>query len=394
MNIFVINSGSSSLKYQIINPDEESVLCKGQVDRIGIGPILIYKYTKDGEKKELEENIQADNHEEALKEVIKKITDPNIGVIKSLDEIHAIGHRVVHGGEVFKESVVIDDQVIEGIKACIPLGPLHNPANLAGITACFDLFPNKKQVAVFDTTFHQSMPEKAFYYGIDKDYYDKYKIRRYGFHGTSYKFITQEVAEKFPDVKKMVVCHLGNGASVCAIDNGKSIDTSMGFTPLEGLMMGTRSGDLDPAIIHFLCKNENISTDEMDSILNKKSGLGAFSKISSDMRDLWGKENEGDARAKLTINLFSYRIMKYIGSYIAALNGVDAVVFTGGIGEKAYYVRERALSGFGYLGLKLDSEKNKACEEVISADDSTVKVLVLGTNEELMIAKETENLTK
>ena len=393
MKVFVLNAGSSSLKYQIIDVEEQKIICKGMVDRIGNGTKLIYKYGFDTEEpKTITQDIDANNHEESLKRVIEKIIDSEIGVLNSVDEIDAIGHRVVHGGEFFKDSTLINEEVISSIKKCIPLGPLHNPANLSGIMACEDLFPNKKQVAVFDTAFHQSMPKEAYFYGIDKNFYDKYSIRRYGFHGTSYKFISEELAKTNSELKKIIVCHLGNGASMCAIKDGKSIDTTMGFTPLEGLMMGTRSGDLDPAIVTFLCENENLSPKEVDTLLNKKSGLGSFSQISSDMRDIWEKENEGVEHAKTTIDLFSYKIKKYVGAYAAALGGLDAVIFTGGIGENAYYVRSRALKDLDFLGINIDEEKNKNNDILINSSESKVKVFVMPTNEELMIAKETKRL--
>lgn len=393
MKVFVLNAGSSSLKYQIIDVEEQKIICKGMVDRIGNGTTLIYKYGFDvNNPQTITQEIDANNHEDSLKKVIEKIVDSKVGVLKSVDEISAIGHRVVHGGEFFKDSTIIDDKVIDSIKKCIPLGPLHNPANLSGIMACEDLFPNKKQVAVFDTAFHQTMPKEAYFYGIDKKFYDKYSIRRYGFHGTSYKFISEELKKTNPELKKIIVCHLGNGASMCAINNGKSIDTTMGFTPLEGLMMGTRSGDLDPAIVSFLCENENLTPKEVDTLLNKKSGLGSFSQISSDMRDIWGKENEGIEHAKTTIDLFSYKIKKYIGAYTAALGGLDAIIFTGGIGENAYYVRSRALRNLEYLGVELDENQNKNNAFEINSPSSKVKVFVMPTNEELMIAKETKRL--
>lgn len=394
MNIFVINSGSSSLKYQLIDPDKDEILCKGLVDRIGNKSSVSYKFQKDGNWEEKKEEIEIKNHEDALAHVIRLITDKKIGVIKSKDEIYAIGHRVLHCGEHYKESVVVDDKVIRVINECMPLGPLHLPANLAGIIACNDIFPGKKQVAVFDTAFHQTMPPEAYFYAIPRDLYDKYKIRKYGFHGTSYRFISLKLSEIYPSAKRVIVCHLGNGSSVCAIKDGKSVDTSMGLTPLEGLVMGTRSGDLDPAVIAFIARNEKKTADDVEKMLNKESGLIGISKISSDMRDLWAEENKGNHVAKTTIDLFSYRIKKYIGSYAAALGGVDAIVFTGGIGQNAYYVRERSLAGLEYLGVSVDSEKNKHNDTVISKDSSKVKVFVLETNEELMIAKDTERLCR
>lgn len=394
MNIFVINSGSSSLKYQLIDPDKDEILCKGLVDRIGNKSSISYKYLKNGSWDEVKQDIEIKNHEDALKHVIALLTDKNVGVISSKDEIYAIGHRILHCGEHYKESVLVSDTVIDVINECMPLGPLHLPANLAGILACNDIFPGKKQVAVFDTAFHQTMPPEAFFYAIPRRLYDKYKIRRYGFHGTSYRYISLKLSEVYPSAKKVIVCHLGNGSSICAIKNGHSIDTSMGFTPLEGLVMGTRSGDIDPAVVAFIARNEKMSADDVEKMLNKESGLGGISTISSDMRDLWAEENKGNATAKTTIDLFSYRIKKYIGAYAAALGGVDAIVFTGGIGQNAYYVRERALKGLEYLGVDLDCERNKQNDVLVSKDNSRVKVFVLETNEELMIAKDTERLSK
>lgn len=399
MNIFVINAGSSSLKYQLIDTKKDQLLCKGLVDRIGVkgsGALsaVSYKYFKDGDWKEVSEDTLVKNHEDALKIVLDKMVSKSVGVIKSRDEISAIGHRVVHGGEFFSDSVIIDKKVLDKVKECIPLGPLHNPANISGIEACDDLFPGKKQVAVFDTAFHQTMPPEAYFYAIPRNLYDMYKIRKYGFHGTSYRFISLKLSEIYPSAKKVIVCHLGNGSSICAIRNGHSIDTSMGFTPLEGLVMGTRSGDLDPAVVAFIARNEKLSADDVEKMLNKESGLMGISKISSDMRDLWAEDKKGNKIAKTTIDLFSYRIRKYIGAYAAALGGVDAIVFTGGIGQNAFYVRERALHGLEYLGVDIDMEKNTHNDAVITKDNSKVKVFVLETNEELMIAKDTERLCK
>jgi len=380
LKIFVLNSGSSSLKFQLF--ENEKVICKGMVDRIGESSILILNGIK--------ENKKLKDHSEALKEIIFLLIKEKI--INSRNDIDAIGHRVVHGGEYFKDSVLINSDVIKKIKKCISLAPLHNPANLSGILACKKLFSGKKQVAVFDTAFHQSMPKEAYYYGINKKFYDKYSIRRYGFHGTSYKYISEQIKKTNKKLKNIIVCHLGNGASICAIKNNKSIDTSMGFTPLEGLIMGTRSGDIDPAIISFISEKEKLGVNQVINLLNKDSGLKTFSNISSDMRDIWKKENEGVIHAKTSIDLFSYRIKKYIGSYITALGGIDAIVFTGGIGENAFYVRSRSLSNLKFLGIELDEKKNKKNEHLISKKNSKVKIYVMQTNEELMICKDTIKL--
>lgn len=391
MNILVINCGSSSLKYQLINSETEGVLAKGLCERIGIDGALTYQ--PEGGAKEQSE-IPMPTHTEAINAVIAALTNEKTGVIKSLAEVGAVGHRVVHGGEKFTSSCVINEESIAAIEECNDLAPLHNPANLIGIRACQELMPGVPMVAVFDTAFHQTMPETAYIYGIPYEYYEKYKVRRYGFHGTSHSYVSQRVAEilgkPYEDLK-IIVCHLGNGASIAAVNGGKSVDTSMGLTPLEGLLMGTRSGDLDPAILEFIAKKENLTIEEINNILNKKSGLLGVSGVSSDGRDLEAAASEGNPRAKLAQDAFNYRVIKYIGAYAAAMNGVDAIAFTAGIGENDKKVRAAVCANLEYLGVKLDAEKNdiRGEEKVISADDSKVKVLLVPTNEELAIARET-----
>lgn len=391
MNILVINCGSSSLKYQLINSETEGVLAKGLCERIGIDGALTYQ--PEGGAKEQSE-IPMPTHTEAINAVISALTNEKTGVIKSLAEVGAVGHRVVHGGEKFTSSCVINEESIAAIEECNDLAPLHNPANLIGIRACQELMPGVPMVAVFDTAFHQTMPETAYIYGIPYEYYEKYKVRRYGFHGTSHSYVSKRVAEilgKPYDELKIIVCHLGNGASISAVNCGKSVDTSMGLTPLEGLLMGTRSGDLDPAILEFIAKKENLTLEQVTNILNKKSGLLGVSGVSSDGRDLEAAASEGNKRAKLAQDSFNYRVIKYIGAYAAAMNGVDAIAFTAGIGENDKKVRTKVCANLEYLGVKLDAEKNdiRGEEKVISADDSKVKVLLVPTNEELAIARET-----
>ena len=391
MNILVINCGSSSLKYQLINSETEGVLAKGLCERIGIDGALTYQ--PEGGAKEQSE-IPMPTHTEAINAVISALTNEKTGVIKSLAEVGAVGHRVVHGGEKFTSSCVINEESIAAIEECNDLAPLHNPANLIGIRACQELMPGVPMVAVFDTAFHQTMPETAYIYGIPYEYYEKYKVRRYGFHGTSHSYVSKRVAEilgKPYDELKIIVCHLGNGASISAVNCGKSVDTSMGLTPLEGLLMGTRSGDLDPAILEFIAKKENLTLEQVTNILNKKSGLLGVSGVSSDGRDLEAAASEGNKRAKLAQDSFNYRVIKYIGAYAAAMNGVDAIAFTAGIGENDKKVRTKVCANLEYLGVKLDAEKNdiRGEERVISADDSKVKVLLVPTNEELAIARET-----
>ena len=391
MNVLVINCGSSSLKFQLINSESEAVLAKGLCERIGIDGRLTYQ-PAGGEKSVSEKAMPT--HTEAIQFVIDALTDADTGVVKSLDEIGAVGHRVVHGGEKFAKSVVVTPEVKSAIAECNDLAPLHNPANLIGIEACESLMPGTPQVVVFDTAFHQTMPEKAYMYGLPYEYYEKYKVRRYGFHGTSHSFVSKRVAEivgKPYNATKTIVCHLGNGASVSAVLNGESVDTSMGLTPLEGLVMGTRSGDIDPAIMEFIAKKENLDIAGIMNVLNKKSGVEGVSGVSSDFRDLEAAAKAGNKRAELAIDVFAYRVAKYVGAYTAAMNGVDNIVFTAGIGENCALVRTKVCSYLGYLGITIDEEANgKRGEEiVISTPDSKVKVLVVPTNEELAIARET-----
>ena len=396
MNILVINCGSSSLKYQLINSETEGVLAKGLCERIGIDGMLTYQ-PEGGEKEKSE--IAMPTHTEAINAVLAALTNEKSGVIKSLSEVGAVGHRVVHGGEKFTSSCLINDESMKAIEECNDLALLHNPANLIGIRACQELMPGVPMVAVFDTAFHQTMPDVAYTYGIPYEYYEKYKVRRYGFHGTSHSYVSKRTAEivgKPYDQMKIIVCHLGNGASISAVNCGKSVDTSMGLTPLEGLVMGTRSGDLDPAIIDFVGKKEGLSLDEMNEVLNKKSGMLGISGVSSDGRDLEAAAETGNKRAQLALDVFDYRVIKYIGAYAAAMNGVDAIAFTAGIGENNIKMRKDVCSSLTYLGVKLDEEKNnvRGEERIISADDSKVQVLLVPTNEELAIARETLALVK
>jgi len=392
MNVLVINCGSSSLKFQLINSESEQVLAKGLCERIGIDGSLTYQ-PAGGEKVKSDKAMPT--HTEAIQFVIDALTDAETGVVKSLDEIGAVGHRVVHGGEKFASSVVITDEVKAAIEECNDLAPLHNPANLIGINACQELMPGTPMVAVFDTAFHQTMPEKAYMYGLPYEYYEKYKVRRYGFHGTSHSFVSKRAAElagKPYDQLKTIVCHLGNGASICAVENGKSVDTSMGLTPLEGLVMGTRSGDIDPAILEFIAKKEDLDIAGLMNMLNKKSGVyGLSNNLSSDFRDLCAGAEAGNGPAKIALDVFGYRVAKYVGSYVAAMNGVDVIAFTAGIGENDGGIREQVVEHLGYLGIEIDKEANsKRGEEiVISTPDSKVKVMVIPTNEELAIARET-----
>ena len=393
MNVLVINCGSSSLKYQLINSESEEVLAKGLCERIGINGSAITHQPEGKEKVTTEVEMQ--NHTQAVQYVIEKLTDKEVGVIASLDEIDAVGHRVVHGGEKFASSVVITDEIIKAIEECNDLAPLHNPANLIGINSCKEIMPNVPMVAVFDTAFHQTMPKKAFLYGLPYEYYDKYKVRRYGFHGTSHDFVSNRAGEilgKKREDLKIVVCHLGNGASVTAVENGKSIDTSMGLTPLEGLIMGTRSGDIDPAIVTFLAEKENISAKEVIDICNKKAGvLGLSNGVSSDFRDLVAAKDEGNQFAKDALDTYAYKVAKYIGAYAMAMKGLDVVVFTAGIGENNCLLREQICEYLATFDTKIDKEKNaiRGEEIIISTEDSKVKVIVIPTNEELAIARET-----
>ena len=391
MNVLVINCGSSSLKYQLINSDTEDVLAKGLCERIGIDGRLVYQ--KAGCDKEITEAAMP-THKEAIQMVLDALVNDKTGAIKSLSEVNAVGHRIVHGGEKFASSVVITDEVLEAVAQCNDLAPLHNPANLIGINACKELMPGVPMVAVFDTAFHQTMPEKAYLYGLPYEYYENYKVRRYGFHGTSHSFVSKETARFLGmdlENSKIIVCHLGNGASISAVKDGKCVDTSMGLTPLEGLVMGTRSGDIDPAIMEYIAKKEDLDIAGVMNVLNKKSGLEGISGLSSDFRDLTAGAKEGNKRAIAAIEVFCYRVAKYVGSYAAAMNGVDAIAFTAGIGENVGLVREKVCSYLGYLGITLDAEANAKSGDdcVISAADSKVKVAVIPTNEELAIARET-----
>ncbi len=391
MNVLVINCGSSSLKYQLINSDTEDVLAKGLCERIGIDGRLVYQ--KAGCDKEITEAAMP-THKEAIQMVLDALVNDKTGAVKSLSEVNAVGHRIVHGGEKFASSVVITDEVLEAVAQCNDLAPLHNPANLIGINACKELMPGVPMVAVFDTAFHQTMPEKAYLYGLPYEYYEKYKVRRYGFHGTSHSFVSKETANFLGmdlENSRIIVCHLGNGASVSAVKDGKCVDTSMGLTPLEGLVMGTRSGDIDPAIMEYIAKKEDLDIAGVMNVLNKKSGLEGISGLSSDFRDLTAGAKEGNKRAIAAIEVFCYRVAKYVGSYVAAMNGVDAIAFTAGIGENVGLVREKICSYLGYLGITLDAEANAKSGDncVISAADSKVKVAVIPTNEELAICRET-----
>ena len=396
MKVLVINCGSTSLKYQLIDSETEVALAVGLCERIGIDGRL--NHTPNGGEKVVIEQAMPD-HEVAIRMVLDALTNENYGVIKNLDEIDAIGHRLVHGGEKFTKSVIIDDEVIAGVEECSPLAPLHNPANLIGVRACQAIMPGVPNIGVFDTAFHQTMEPVAYMYGLPYEYYEKYKVRRYGFHGTSHSFVSKRAIQMLnldPDNSKIIVCHLGNGSSISAVKNGKVVDTSMGMTPMEGLVMGTRCGDMDPTIVEYLAHSLNKSLEEVMVILNKKSGVLGISGVSSDFRDLDKASNEGNERAKLAVEVFSYRTAKYIGSYIAAMNGVDAIVFTAGLGENNIVVREQVLNHFGYMGITLDKEANqiRGEEKIISTPDSKVTVAVIPTNEELAIAHETVALLK
>lgn len=398
MNILVVNCGSSSLKFQLINAETEDCIAKGLCERIGIEGSMI-SYTPAGGEKEKTVTPMND-HTEAIRLVLEALTNEKTGVVKSLDEIGAVGHRIVHGGEKFAEATIITDEVLKAIEECNELAPLHNPANLIGINACKKLMPNTPMVAAFDTAFHQTMPEEAYLYGLPYDYYRNYKIRRYGFHGTSHAYVSKRASEvlgeKYEDLK-IIVCHLGNGASISAVKNGKCVDTTMGLTPLEGLIMGTRSGDIDPAIIEFIAHKENKSIDEIMNVLNKKSGvLGLSDNLSSDFRDIEDGYFAGQENAVRAMNVFVYRVIKYIGAYIAAMNGVDAICFTAGVGENGPLVRTLVCKNLEYMGITLDEELNqkRGLDLVITTPESKTKVLVIPTNEELMIAKQTAQLVK
>ena len=392
MNVLVINCGSSSLKYQLINPESEQVLAKGLCERIGIDGRLVYQLA--GNDKEITETPMP-THKEAIQLVLDALVNEKTGAVKDLKEIDAVGHRVVHGGEKFASSVVLTEDVLAQIEECNDLAPLHNPANLIGIRACQELMPGVPMVGVFDTAFHQTMPEEAYIYGLPYEYYEKYKVRRYGFHGTSHSFVSKRAAEYLNldlNNSKIIVAHLGNGASISAVKDGKCVDTSMGLTPLEGLVMGTRCGDIDPAIMEFIAKKENLDIEGVMNVLNKKSGVEGMSGVSSDFRDLQVAYEEGNERAIAAVEVFAYRVAKYIGSYVAAMNGVDAIAFTAGIGENVYFVRRIIMKYLGYLGIEVDDEANVATrgiEGIISTADSKVPVAVIPTNEELAICRET-----
>ena len=394
MKILVINAGSSSLKYQLIDMQDESVIAKGLVERIGIeGSKLTHKY--DG--KEFELTVPMKDHSAAMKHVLDALMDAEHGVIKSIDEIGAVGHRVLHDGDKFTASCIIDQPCLDAIEECIPLGPLHNPANLMGIRACQSVMPGTPMVAVFDTAFHQTMPKTAYMYGVPYEFYEKYHIRRYGFHGTSHRFVSARAIELLGlkgKESKIIVCHLGNGSSLSAVVNGKCVDTSMGLTPLEGVLMGTRSGDLDPAVVECIANNEHLTPTETLNLLNKKSGLMGLSGVSSDMRDVYTAAEAGNERAQMTLDIWAYRVKKYIGAYAAAMGGLDAVIFTAGIGENDKRSRASVCEGLEFMGIKLDPEKNniRGVEAEISAADSKVKVWVIPTNEELAIARDTLEL--
>ena len=396
MNVLVINCGSSSLKYQLIDSDTEAVLAKGLCERIGIDGRLVYQ--KAGNDKEITEASRP-THKEAIQMVLEALTNEKTGAIKSLAEVNAIGHRIVHGGEKFASSAIITDEMIKAVEECNDLAPLHNPANLIGIRVCSELMPNVPQVGVFDTAFHQTMPAKAYLYGLPIEYYKNYKVRRYGFHGTSHSFVSKRAVEFLgldKDNSKVIVCHLGNGSSISAVQNGKCVDTTMGLTPLEGVVMGTRSGSIDPAIVEYIAKKENLDLAGVMNVLNKKSGLQGMSGVYSDMRDLRAAAAEGNEDAKNAIEVLCYGIAKYVGGYVAAMNGVDAIVFTAGIGENVGMIREKVCSYLGFLGVTIDAKANEAMGEevVISGADSKVKVAVIPTNEELAICRDTVALVK
>jgi len=395
MKVLVINAGSSSLKYQLIDMTNEKVLAKGNCERIGIDGFLKHK----SEKGEFSKEVEMTNHTAAIKQVIDVITDKDYGCISSLGEISAVGHRVVHGGEKFNEAALVDESVITEIEKIGKLAPLHNYASASGIRACKEVLKDIPQVVVFDTAFHSQMPPKAYMYGLPYKYYEKYAIRKYGFHGTSHRYVTLRAAKilgKDPKDVKLITCHLGNGSSIAAVKGGKSIDTSMGFTPLDGLMMGTRCGSIDPAIVTFIEENEGKTFKEMNMLMNKESGVLGVSEVSSDFRDLDLAVEQGNEKAELALEMFAYQVKKYIGSYYFALDGADAIIFTAGIGENNAELRLRCINGLEEIGIKLDPEKNKirGQEAIVSTPDSKIKVLVIPTNEELMIAKDTRDLVE
>ena len=395
MKVLVINCGSSSLKYQVLDMTNESLLAKGLVERIGMeGSVITHEKTGMDKYKLV---TPMEDHKDAIAQVLMAIQDADHGVVTSMDEIGAVGHRVVHAGEKYADSVLITEEVIKALEECVELAPLHNPPNLLGIAACKELMPTTPMVGVFDTAFHQTMPAESYLYALPYEYYTKYGVRRYGFHGTSHKYVSQRAADmlnvNISDLK-IITCHLGNGASVSAIKGGKCIDTSMGFTPLEGLVMGTRSGDIDPAIVNFIAKKEGLSHEEADNVLNKKSGVLGISGVSSDFRDIEAALEDGNERAALALKVFAHKVRFYIGAYIAEMNGVDAIVFTAGVGENDIYMREVICQELGNLGIKLDVVKNKVRgkETIISTEDAKVKLLLIPTNEELMIARDTLNI--
>lgn len=396
MKILVLNCGSSSIKYALYNMDDKSVMTSGGAERVGLDGAFVKVKLPNGEKKQIMHDIP--EHTEGVKFIFSLLTDPEIGVIKDLKEIDAVGHRMVHGGEKFNKSVLLTDEVLKAFEACIDLAPLHNPANLKGVKAVSELMPGLPQVGVFDTAFHQTMPAHSYLYAIPYELYEKYGVRRYGFHGTSHRYVSQRVCEFLgvnPADKKIITCHIGNGGSVAAVDGGKCVDTSMGLTPLEGLMMGTRSGDIDGGAITFLEKKLGLDADGMSNLLNKKSGLLGISGISSDMREIDTAVEQGNERAKIALDMYNYRIKKYVGAYAAAMGGCDIIVFTAGVGENQYSMREQVCAGMEYMGVKLDVEKNKTVrgeEAIISTPDSKVTVCVIPTDEELMIATDTMNL--
>ncbi len=395
MKVLVINAGSSSLKYQLIDMTDESALAVGLCERIGIDNSFLTQKRSDGKKYEVQTDLP--DHKVALEEVIKALTDAELGVISSMSEINAVGHRVVHGGENFTSSAVINEDVKQAITDCFDLAPLHNPPNMMGITACEEIMPGTPMVAVFDTAFHQTMPAYAYMYALPYEFYEKYAVRKYGFHGTSHKYVAMRAAAMLgkPESEvKVITCHLGNGSSISAVNGGKSVETSMGFTPLEGLAMGTRCGSIDPAVVPFLMEKEGMTTREIDTMMNKKSGVLGVSGLSNDFRDLDEAASKGNKRAELSLEIFAYKVKKFIGEYSAVLNGADAVVFTAGIGENSATIRKRILSDLEGLGISIDDEKNKIRgEEIdISTPEASVRVLVIPTNEELAIARETKEL--
>lgn len=396
MKILVINAGSSSLKYQFIDIDTKQVLAKGLCERIGIDGKLTQKVSG---KENFVRQDPMNNHADAIKMVIEALTDQEVGVISDMKEIDAVGHRVVHGGEIFSASVVIDDKVMDALEQCVELAPLHNPANIIGIEACAAIMPGVPQVAVFDTAFHQTMPKEAYMYALPYEMYTKHKIRRYGFHGTSHKYVSGRAAEllgKKPEELKIITLHLGNGSSITAVDGGKSVDTTMGFTPLAGVAMGTRCGDIDPAIVTYLMEKENLDAKGVNDLMNKQSGVFGISGLSSDFRDLESAAENGDEKAQLALDMFAYTVKRYVGAYAAVMGGVDAIVFTAGIGENTAMMRAMITEGLEFMGIKIDAEKNKVRgeEKDISADDATVKTLVIPTDEEMMIALDTARLAK